>query len=561
MSNQSHRRWLILSLLFAILYGVLFWRIASEDYYSLQDDARQHIFWMQRWLDPTLFPNDLMADYFQSLSPFGYRTLYRVATALGIHPFLFSKLLPPILGIVSTIYGFYLCLRLIPSPVVAFASTLILNQSMWMWQDLGSGTPRAFAIPLLLAFLYYLSKRALWPSVSVVILSGWFYPHLVLISVATLAMRLLRWGHRRIELSADPLDYHLLAWGGIAGLLVLLPFMISTSPYGPVVTAAQAKTMPEFVTGGRHSFFGRPWLDYWLGTRSGLFPVLNPAPIFAGFLLPVLLLFREQVPLLLQTTRELGLLLQFMVGSLGTFLLAHIMLFRLHSPNRYTHYSARIILSIATAMVLISLAAALGQWLAAVIPFRQLSKRLSKLAVGTVLMGLMLYPASLNNFLDILYASSDRRPLYEFLAQQPKDTLVASLSKEANNISSFVGRSVLVSPEHSIAYHTGYYTQIRQRVFDLIRAQYSTDLGELQKVTHQYGIDFWLIDSNSFDLESLDNNRWLRQFQPEMSDAIARLKQGQQPILKQLIPACTTLRETFKQREVVLVDATCLLSK
>ncbi|MEO0458513.1 MAG: hypothetical protein AAF152_18295, partial [Cyanobacteria bacterium P01_A01_bin.114] len=150
--KSNHTLWLALSLFFAALYGALFWRQAFTGEYALQDDARQHIFWMQRWLDPDLFPNDLIADYFQSLAPFGYETLYKTAAGLGIHPFLLSKLLPPILGIVATLYGFWLCMQLIPVPAVAFISTLLLNQSMWMWRDLGSGTPRAFAIPLLLAF-------------------------------------------------------------------------------------------------------------------------------------------------------------------------------------------------------------------------------------------------------------------------------------------------------------------------------------------------------------------------------------------------------------------------
>ncbi|MEM9908573.1 MAG: hypothetical protein AAF921_26540, partial [Cyanobacteria bacterium P01_D01_bin.44] len=282
---QPSRRnlWLILSLLFAALYGFLFWRKAFAGDYSLQDDARQHIFWMQRWLDPGLFPNDLIVDYFQSLAPLGYKALYKTAASLGIHPFLLSKVLPPILGLVATMYGFCFCLRILPSPVIAFVSTLLLNQSMWMWRDLGSGTPRSFAIPLLLAFLYYLSRRARWPCVGVILLEGWFYPHLVLISVATLVIRLVRYQHGQVRLSRDPLDYQLLGWGTAAGILVLLPFVVSASPYGAVVSAAQAKTMPEFGAGGRQPFFGKTGLDYWLGGKSGLFSMLNPVAIFAGF--------------------------------------------------------------------------------------------------------------------------------------------------------------------------------------------------------------------------------------------------------------------------------------
>ena len=38
----------------------------------IQDDARQHVFWMQRLVDPGLLKDDLFADYFASQAPPGY---------------------------------------------------------------------------------------------------------------------------------------------------------------------------------------------------------------------------------------------------------------------------------------------------------------------------------------------------------------------------------------------------------------------------------------------------------------------------------------------------------
>ncbi|NEP15640.1 MAG: hypothetical protein F6J97_01915 [Leptolyngbya sp. SIO4C1] len=548
--QRTTRLWLGLSLAFAVLYGYLFWRKAFEVPYSLQEDARQHVFWMQRWLDPALLPNDLIADYFQSLAPTGYKALYATAAAFGIHPFLFSKLLPPVLGIVATLYGFYACLRLLPVPMAAFISTLLLNQSMWMWRDLGSGTPRAFAIPLLLAFLYYFSKRSLWPCVAVVVLAGGFYPHLVLISVTMLWLRLLQW-RSGPRLSRCRQDWWQAVSGLIAGILVLLPFVLLPSPYGPVVTAAQAQTMPEFLAGGRQPFFDSQGLDYWLGGKSGLFPVLNPVAIYAGFLLPLLLWRRRW--LLLQAAK-LAPLGQLAAASLLWFLAAHRVLFRLHAPNRYTHYSVRILLAMAAAIALVSWLEMAARSLQRGIP--QLWQRLFSTLMAALLLGsLMLYPASLHRFLDVLYIKSDRGALYAFLAQQPKDTLVASLSREADNIATFAGRSVLVSREHAIAYHQGYYQQIRQRTLDLIRAQYSPELSELQQVTQRYGIDYWLVESGAFQPEAIEQNRWLRQFQPEAKPAIAILASGQQPALARFMPTCTV----FRDGNLALVEAACLL--
>src|SRR5215208_192506 len=118
------------------------------------------VFWMERFLDPQLFPNDLIADYFQSVAPTGYSALYNLMAHLGVHPMLLNKLLPMALGFITTAYCFLLCLRILPVPGAAFFSTLILNQSIWMQDDLVSATPRAFLYPLFLAFLYYLVKDA-----------------------------------------------------------------------------------------------------------------------------------------------------------------------------------------------------------------------------------------------------------------------------------------------------------------------------------------------------------------------------------------------------------------
>ena len=74
--------------------------------YVVQDDARQHVFWMQRWLHPDRFPNDLMADYFQSVAPWGYQGLYRLGSILGLDPMVFNKLLPIGLGTLTTFLCF-----------------------------------------------------------------------------------------------------------------------------------------------------------------------------------------------------------------------------------------------------------------------------------------------------------------------------------------------------------------------------------------------------------------------------------------------------------------------
>lgn len=153
--------WFSLSLAFAALYGLLALKQAFSGEYIVQDDARQHVFWMQRFLDPELFPNDLIANYFQSVAPAGYATFYRLLAFVGIGPILLSKLLPIVLGLITTGYCFGVCMQLFPVPMTGFIGALLLNQNLWMQDGLISATPKAFIYPLFLAFLYYVLRRSL----------------------------------------------------------------------------------------------------------------------------------------------------------------------------------------------------------------------------------------------------------------------------------------------------------------------------------------------------------------------------------------------------------------
>ena len=82
--------------------------------------------------------------------------------------------------------------------------------------------------------------------------------------------------------------------------------------------------------------------------------------------------------------------------------------------------------------------------------------------------------------------------LVKYLAEQPKDMLVASLSEEANNIPAFAQRSILVGREFAMAYHPIYFRQIKRRAVDLLQAQYSPDLKSLQS-SHSFDNMVWTI--------------------------------------------------------------------
>ncbi|MBV9387547.1 MAG: hypothetical protein JOZ78_14100, partial [Chroococcidiopsidaceae cyanobacterium CP_BM_ER_R8_30] len=148
--------WLSLSLSFAALYAIMALPQDFTSEYIVGKDAREYMLGIYRLSDAQLFPHDLIANYFQSITPSGYASLYHLMADLGITPVLLSKLLPLALGLITTGYCFAVCMQILPVPMAGFIATLVLNQALGLHDDIVSGTPRGFFYPLFLAFLYYL---------------------------------------------------------------------------------------------------------------------------------------------------------------------------------------------------------------------------------------------------------------------------------------------------------------------------------------------------------------------------------------------------------------------
>lgn len=536
-NSKVHRRaWLCLSLLFSVYYAGIGIERGFGSKYVIQDDARSHVFWMQRYIDPELFQNDLIADYYSSIAPPGYTLIYKAAAALGISPLVLHKILPMALGILTAAFCFGISMQLLRLPAVAFVASLLLSQSLWMRDALISGTPRAFSHPLLLAFLYYLLLGA-WPLCLLsVALLGLFYPSFSLIAMAILALRLLRWENKRLHLSRNKADYLVFASAAIVTLIVGLIYYFKSSQFGPVVTASEAKASAEFLQGGRIAFFHESFLRFWItGQHSGMIspPLFSPAALAFGLLLPVLLLYPNRFPLVRQISASINLLPVMLIASLGLFFAAHLVIFRLHLPTRYTMHTLRIVLSLSAALALIVLLDALLDWAKSAS-----NKRRQLFAAGVIAaiaIAIVSYPAFLDDFPKTRYVSGSKPSLYEFFSNQPKDALIASLEPEADNLPSFSARSILIGREYALPFHKNYYDRIRARALDLIAAQYTPDASELQSFIRKYEVDFFLIDRNAFAQDYLAKNRWGRVFRQAATEAKAKLKEGNIPAMESLL--------------------------
>lgn len=525
--------WLILTLAIATVYAGLALKDAFSDATVIQDDARVYLIWMQRFLDPSLFLNDPMAQYFHSVTPWGLGTLYWLASQLGITPIVFSKILPILVTLLLGWYGYRLTLVLFPVPMAGFLSSVILLQSCWQRDDLASGSPRAFWALLLAAFLYYFVKRA-WIAIALVVIAmALLCPLAAVLICIWLGLRGL-WGLKRRSIQRA--EWIIL---GIT-IAMLLPYVFSQSEFAPTVNAAQARLMPEFQPGGRLPFFFPNPMRFWFeGTDSGFQVSFNPAVIGLGLLLPGLAKFRMPE----QLKPEWVVLPQLAGAGIVGFFLAHALFVKLHFPSRYITHSWRIAMAVSAGIVIaIALEKLKPQrWLCAML-----------------VIGIVVFPHfAWKDFPYTGYAGGKNPELYEFLKVLPKTTLTAYLGEDANNLPLLSQRSTLVAQEYAVPFHLGYYLPMRQKAVDLINAQYSESLESAKKMIRQYQVTHWLIDANAFTPSYFDSYRWFKLFQEEKQQAIAVLTSGKVPALYRVIPRCaiTTISGT------TVVDAVCVLAQ
>lgn len=542
--------------------------------YVVQDDARQHVFWMQRWLHPDRFPNDLMADYFQSVAPWGYQGLYRLGSILGLDPMVFNKLLPIGLGTLTTFLCFQVVWHLLPVPLAAFSACVFLNQNLWIADDLVSGVPVAFIYPLFFLFLKGWLTRSPWQLFSAIGLLAGFYPHGVLLGSSLIGLDLIGqiwliaqrspfqvqsllktlWSQRRLELS-------LLIFSG----LVLLPFLGKSSQYGPVLTAAEAKTFwAQF-------FQVEPAWAYWFKhRRTGLIPIdwweidFAFPQIILTALFPILWWQRDRFPLAQATRSSLVFVPQLLIVSGAWFTVAHLLLFRLHLPNRYSEHSLRIVVAILGAIALSWLVQKAWQWARSRPPTGRLSTPTAKGLVLLITGLLLIYPFTFPGFPATQYEIGNHPQLYEFFQQQPVTIRIASTTRETDNLPSFAQRSIVVGPGFTMRYHRRYATELLRRATDLMVGQYTPNPDRLREILNRYQVDFWLLDRADFDPNQLQKMGWVRWFRASPQEplaiahrqAIEQLRRGEVPVMQALLDRC----QQFTDQSLVVLNGNCLRS-
>ena len=554
--RAGHLLWIGTALLFGA-YAAVFGLIeAFSSPYVIQDDARQHVFWMQRFEIPELFLGDPAADYFQSVAPVGYVSLYRWLAYLGIDPMTASRILPLPITLIYAVAAYAVGFAIARKPVAGFLVAWVAVQNVWLLPDVSSATPRAFLYPLFMAFLAFaMLRRPYWATLAVLGI-GVFYPAYAILAGGIAVLISVDWRAGRLSRVGEPRKLQTAVFCFVASLSVLAVYALHSGGYGPVVSRSEAVTMPEFWTGGRSQFFDADSIRFWTcGDRSGLLPPewcqlrdLYWGPFSATFLLiPIFLgvlilpfVYRERF------TDALMVLPRVLLAGIGIYFAAHAVLFDLHLPGRYTQHSFRIVFDISLGLLLF-------------LVVRGLSRRAAESARG----GIATHSAAIAAFAAFLlffplvvgaygfrgYVTGGTPALYEFLQRAPQNATVVSLEEELSNIPAFTGRSAVGAMEHSIPYHLGYYLPFRERVRALAVGQYTDDQAVLAGVIERLSPAYWLLSESSYEARHVRDSWWALQF-PE----IASRMDEKQSVLRDLSDDC----EVLKDGSYRLIDATCL---
>ena len=533
--------WFALSLLITAVLGLRSVHLAFSAQYVVQDDARQHVWWMQRFIDPGLFPGDHLADYFQAVAPPGYRAIYEGLAWLGLDPMVACKLLPVVIALVAAAYCFRLSLALFPLPFAAFLATLMFTVRTWTQDDVVSGTSRAFFHPLFVAFLYYVVIGAPRRCLIAIALMALIYPQTAILALAILGVRLL-WSARPWPPAREVVFVGL---AGAVALVAVLPFAYMSARFGPTVTLDDARQMPEWRRlFSWHRSFGAAWHYFIRADETGLLPLKNyfSAVPFLALALPMQAAFSRHFPAVSRLRPGASILVQVLVASLGMFVLAHLTLFHLYLPSRYTQHSLWLVGflagGIAVAVALEALRAHLGRSSGVV------------LLAGALAIGAVAAPLWRSPFASHYNIIGQHGALYEFLARQPKDILVASIADEADNLPSFARRSVLLSFETYNAFHLGFSRPTRACAVALIQALYDPAPQPLQAFVRRYDADYLLLDGDTFTLDYLRGNRLIRLLlQPEAYHRLIDRFRERVPHL-----ARDSGRTVFEDRGLALID-------
>jgi len=488
-SDSSVRRadWLLV----AVLSLGVFCIAQRHAFFSpcvINDDLRQQLYWMARWLDASLYPPDLLGDYSAAYVPVGLKALYYPLVAgLGIDPLLASKLVSGGLFVLLALSLFGLGIALEGRTLGFFTAAMAWLMPFFL-KNISGGLSRGFAGPLLALFLLVWVRRRDAAMAAVLLVQALCIPYIAILCAGCACLDAV-WG-RLTDRAAAPFPAR--PWHGVvlavaAGLVWVTNRTVTGSDFGPLVGHALLSTQPEFTAAGRLELFPlpNPFFDliYWPFESIGLFLDIG---LFTGIaslvmLAPVVVYGARRTPwlALAHKARPAVMLL---AGSLALYLMARAVALLLFVPDRYISYSINLLYALLLAIVLRHALSGL------------LARRLSGAVLILLAVGLGAW--RLTNV--GLYDYTAEEPLYAAIRELPKDALIAGNPEVLDNVLTFGRRNVVASFELAHPWSQGYWRRYMPRLGHQAEAYYAKDAATVIDFARFYGVTHIVVREADF---------------------------------------------------------------
>lgn len=472
--------------------------------YVINDDVRQQLYWMRRWLDPALYPPDLLNGYAQHYVTWGVRALYRLAAFLGLGPLFCSKLVA--VGLLAWLGAilFSIADRL-GGRWAAWTTLAVYGLMPGFAANISGGLNRAFAAPLLALFVLAQVRGSRPLARAALLAQALFIPYILLPSLGLCALWWLAWKARLVQaplvLGAGKSLWLDLAWTALA-LGLAAAWQSGLSAFGPAPWAADMAARPEFGPDGRFAILPVPslWWELFAHPWELIAPFRDGNPWLGAavtvLLLPLLLLGARRLDRerLKPALPALGCLL---LASILLYFAARVLLFKLFVPSRYLEYTTNILYCLGLGLCLAPLTRSLA--------------RGSK-TIGTALLLCAALAGAWRLCGTALYDYSADAALYAAAQKTPKHSLFAGHPALMDNVLTFGERNVYVSFELAHPWSTAYWAQIAPRLERLFRAYYAEDPADLERFCAEERIDCLVVDRRHFSRQFLENAPFFEPF-------------------------------------------------
>jgi hypothetical protein len=519
------------------------------------DDARRYLFWMERWNDHLLFRDDYIADFYQAVSPPGFKGLYWLANAAGISAHSFHFVVPFIVLLVAAVATWRLSLAIGSPQWIATLATAIVCAAV-LAGDHAYGTPRAAPWAYLPLFLQGLVEERPPAVTLAIVVAALFYPVLLPVIGGTLVLTTLSASRQVSSCWATwvqktwPAQLNL----ALVGVCILI-YALSTA-HGSNFSFAEARTVSSLNPGGRNAFFpvaGSPLYEFWIcNHRSGLLPGewCHNKLYTALLMVPTALALAYGCYVFFYGAKDAVGRLVLSIAALAVVAVlcwatAHVLLFHAYLPNRYTEFVLQLLPG-PSLLVAIQL---LGINLGTRDSFRSSLMSLIALVIGAVLV------ASVKPW---GFVGTSHPGLHAYLQSLRPQPLVASLESEADNIPAFGQSRILLSYEFLYAYNRDFYKASEERAKALVEALLSADPTPFERLSVRYGVTHLLISEKALASHAKIARGWLSQNFPNVA-VLAGDKSGKEreSLTMRLSQECTS----FRSRHLILLDVQCMLHK